>query len=677
MSDLEDSSEKEIEKLGQFFHLVPDMLCIASAEDSYFKELNPAWEKTLGFTIEELLSKPLFEFIHPDDRTSTMLEVEKQLKGQTTIFFNNRYICKDGSYRLLSWTSTQAQGNLLYATARDITEQKKAEDKILSQQYYLEKAQEIGAIGTWELDIVKNKLIWTDQNYLNFGVPIGTPLTYEIFLNCVHPNDREDVNAKWMAAISGKPYDIEHRVIIDGKVRWVREKADITFDKQGNATSAIGFTQDISDRKQADAVMQRSAEEMTALLNVSQGLATTLDLKKVLQITINEAVSLTELGSGAIYLLEAERLHLWATTPPLPTNFPNELCFAPLTDHPNIKQTITTRRPLVLDDTATANLTPAEQEVSKLRDIRTILYVPLVAEDNVLGVFIVCSVKEPVVISEAMINLSLTLANQSVLAIQNALLYKDIQMAYKDLTNKNKELEQLLYVTSHDLRSPLVNIDGYYRELEYSFKELMSSIDSVHIPTNIKNKITSIVKNDIPESLHYIQSSVVKMGTLIKGILTLSRMGRSKLQLKVINMNEMMTDIIDNHRFRLDELKIKTEVSTLPDCKGDNLQINQVLSNLLDNAIKYSDAGRSTIINISGYRDNNQSVYRIEDNGIGIAPEHKSKIFEIFHQLEPLRVKGEGMGLTIAHRIIEKHRGKIWVESELGKGSRFFFSLPS
>ena len=102
-----------------------------------------------------------------------------------------------------------------------------------------------------------------------------------------------------------------------------------------------------------------------------------------------------------------------------------------------------------------------------------------------------------------------------------------------------------------------------------------------------------------------------------------------------------------------------------------------MFSNILDNAIKYSDSDRSCVINISGYKEKNQSVYCVEDKGLGIATEHQDKIFEIFHQLEPDRVKGEGMGLTIATKIIERHNGKIWVESELGKGSKFFVSLPS
>jgi PAS domain S-box-containing protein len=142
LGDLEDKSRQESKELYPFFDLVPDLLCIASAADGYFKELNPAWEKTLGFTREELLSKPLVEFIHPDDRASTMLEVEMQLKRQPTAYFENRYICKDGSYRWLAWMATPAKGNLLYATARDITEHKKAEEELQKAKNELESKVE-------------------------------------------------------------------------------------------------------------------------------------------------------------------------------------------------------------------------------------------------------------------------------------------------------------------------------------------------------------------------------------------------------------------------------------------------------------------------------------------------------------------------------------------------------
>jgi PAS domain S-box-containing protein len=151
----------------------------------------------------------------------------------------------------------------------DITKRKDAEQKLieknealLKSQYYLSKAQEIAGLGSWELDLLTNVLVWTDQNYYNFGLEIGTPLTYEIFLNCIHPEDRDYVNTEWIAAINGKPYDIEHRVIAKGRVKWLREKAYITFNEEGRAISAIGFTQDITDLKQIVLKLEANNREL-------------------------------------------------------------------------------------------------------------------------------------------------------------------------------------------------------------------------------------------------------------------------------------------------------------------------------------------------------------------------------------------------------------------------------
>jgi PAS domain S-box-containing protein len=125
----------------------------------------------------------------------------------------------------------------------------------------LSRAQAVGLIGSWRLDVNRNILTWSDENYRIFGLPIGTPLTYETFLSIVHPDDRSYVDREWKAGLRGEPYDIEHRLLIDGQVKWVREKAFLEHDQDGNLLGGFGITQDVTDRKAADEALRKSESE--------------------------------------------------------------------------------------------------------------------------------------------------------------------------------------------------------------------------------------------------------------------------------------------------------------------------------------------------------------------------------------------------------------------------------
>jgi signal transduction histidine kinase len=129
--------------------------------------------------------------------------------------------------------------------------------------------------------------------------------------------------------------------------------------------------------------------------------------------------------------------------------------------------------------------------------------------------------------------------------------------------------------------------------------------------------------------------------------------------------------------FQIKQSGASVRVGKLPSCAGDAIQINQVFSNLLDNALKYLDPSRPGVVEVSGHTENDRSIYVVRDNGIGMAREHQEKAFEIFHRLDPSRGEGEGLGLTIAQRILERQNGKIRVESALDKGSCFFVSLAT
>ena len=138
---------------------------------------------------------------------------------------------------------------------------------------YLETAQRMGRIGTWDLDLVGEALFWTDEEYRIFGVSKETELSYEVFLGCVHPDDRELVDSSFKAALSNeRPYVIEHRLLVEGEVVWIRQEATIEFDAAGNATRAIGFSQDITEHKLVEERIRQLAmtDQLTGLVNRRQ-----------------------------------------------------------------------------------------------------------------------------------------------------------------------------------------------------------------------------------------------------------------------------------------------------------------------------------------------------------------------------------------------------------------------
>ena len=244
-----------------------------------------------------------------------------------------------------------------------------------------------------------------------------------------------------------------------------------------------------------------------------------------------------------------------------------------------------------------------------------------------------------------------------------------------DLAAKNDELEQIVYVASHDLRSPLVNIDGYSRELIYTMEDLRRELSKTMV-SGIPPGVSVLLDEDFPEALRFIRTSAAKMDKLLMGLLHLSRSGRGVLAMEIIDMNVMLSQVIDAIEYQIKNAGVQLLVDDLPPCRGDGVQMNQVFSNLIGNALKYIDPLRPGKIKISGRVQEQRAIYCVEDNGIGMNPKFVHKIFEIFHRLDPSHSQGEGLGLSIVKRILDRLEGTIWVESERGVGSRFYISLP-
>ncbi|MHC4883485.1 MAG: hybrid sensor histidine kinase/response regulator [Planctomycetota bacterium] len=188
-------------------------------------------------------------------------------------------------------------------------EAKRNRQELRARESLLAHSQALGHIGSWVLDIQQNQLTWSDETYRIFGLPLYSSLTYEIFLDRVHPEDRESVDQEWKAALSGKPYDIEHRILVGNQVVWVREKADLELDTSGNCVRAIGFVQDITDRKRREAIQATRLR----LVSFAEGHS----VQELLQRFLDEAETLTESSIGFYHFVtpDEQGIHLqtWST----------------------------------------------------------------------------------------------------------------------------------------------------------------------------------------------------------------------------------------------------------------------------------------------------------------------------------------------------------------------------
>ncbi len=270
-------------------------------------------------------------------------------------------------------------------------------------------------------------------------------------------------------------------------------------------------------------------------------------------------------------------------------------------------------------------------------------------------------------------------ASRNDLTSLNANLEETVQERTADFRRANEEIQRFAYIVSHDLRSPLVNVMGFTAELDAASKPLTELVDRVEAsaPQLLTAEAREAARVDLPEAVTFIRSATQKMDRLINAILRLSREGRRVLTPETLNMGALLAGVADGVRHQAGEAGATVEVEgVIPDLVSDRLALEQIFSNLVENAVKYTSKTRPGRIVLRGRTAGDHVVYEVQDNGRGIDPKDHDRIFDLFRRSGTQDKPGEGIGLAHVRALAYRLGGLIACESALDQGATFRLSLP-
>ncbi len=407
--------------------------------------------------------------------------------------------------------------------------------------------------------------------------------------------------------------------------------------------------------------LEQSLEEVQSLSEVSRAVSSSLDLGQVLTTIAEHAAKLCEADAGFIneYVEAIGELRTSASWNAR-EDFIRSVQTAQLTLGKGATgRSAATGKPVQVPDVL-AEPDYAFRDIMALEGYRAVLSVPMLRDGRILGTVGVVR-KTPGSFSEGHVNLLTTFANQTTIAIENARLYRDVTDKGRLLEEANRHKSQFLANMSHELRTPLNAILGY--------TEL------------ILDNIYGAVPGEIRDVLERLEKSGRHLLSLINDVLDLSKIeaGQLTLSLTDYSMKEIVQTVVTAVESLATQKHLALRVTVPPDLPhgyGDERRLTQVLLNLVGNALKFTEAGE---VRVEVGAADGRFLVSVSDTGPGIAPADQAKIFEEFHQADSSSTRkkgGTGLGLAIAKRIIELHGGRIWVESNPGKGSTFRFTVP-
>ncbi len=730
-------SRKKTEiELDQMFNFTPDMICV-NGFDGYIKRINPAGLDILGYSLEEIRSKPLMSFVLEDDRLRTTEKQSELHKGGSLKNFENRYVTKDGKVVWLSWTASSApELGVVYAVAKDVTEEKKLRE--LNRQ-----VGKLAKIGSWEVDVANDRVFWSEEVHFMHGTDSESFMpSLQNGVDFYREDYRDLVNRKVQECIeTGHPFDFEAVIVTtQQEERWVRSNGNAEV-VDGECLRVYGSLQDITERKEIEKRLQSVADNLPVVVfqyvyypdgrrelkNVTKG------AKEVWGFTADEVVQNISLISGGViaggevatiqnivadavqnkskfsgrykYVMPSGelRIHLAKGIPVYMTNGTiifNSIVLDITNEAQNeelLKQTAQIARigswemDLINQEGEDMYWSPMMKELFEVDEsynptLKSGIEFHAGESRKLIKDVLKTLIKDEVEFDEEFLlhtgkgNQRWVRAIGKCETVNNQITkiygsYQDIH-AQKLMELQLFELNQALKQYTLELRSSNKELENFAYIASHDLQEPLRVITSyLQI---IESRYSDGIEARGIELMERVRGASKRMKDLINALLEYSRIDRLGDSYEKTDLNVIMKTVLEDSQLLIEENNAIVEVKDLPSIYCEPKQIRRVFMNLLNNGIKYHKPGETPKVIITGKIIHDNAVeIEFADNGIGISSEFHDRIFEIFQRLHTREeYDGTGLGLATTKKTIERHNGNVRVESVEGEGAKFIVTLP-